>query len=166
MYERFRAEKIKALSMAENAVCPLSFYIFRGEVLGVLGMDGMERNSLIRILSGQEKMLQGRMWIDGEEIKISSVYDGQKKGIYLINQESRLFPQRSIEENFILMLFRKIILMIISLLLMCRLQVLIVLVLLKQELNLITLEEAAFPQEAEVLVPLVVASVVAGVARG
>ena len=63
MYERFRAEKIKALSMAENAVCPLSFYIFRGEVLGVLGMDGMERNSLIRILSGQEKMLQGRMWI-------------------------------------------------------------------------------------------------------
>lgn len=107
MYERFRAEKIKALSMAENAVCPLSFYIFRGEVLGVLGMDGMERNSLIRILSGQEKMLQGRMWIDGEEIKISSVYDGQKKGIYLINQESRLFPQRSIEENFILMYKRE-----------------------------------------------------------
>lgn len=107
MYERFRAEKIKASSVLESAICPLSFYIFGGEVLGVLGMDGEERDGLIRILSGQEKIVQGKIWLDGKEIKISSVYDGQREGIYLVKQESRLFSHCNIEENFILMYKRE-----------------------------------------------------------
>ncbi|MGI6005955.1 MAG: ATP-binding cassette domain-containing protein [Ruminococcus sp.] len=107
MYERFRAEKVKASSALENAVCPLSFYIFKGEALGVLGMEGEERDGLIRLLSGQEKMIQGKIWLDGKEIKISSVYDGQREGIYLVKQESRLFSHCNIGENFILMYKRE-----------------------------------------------------------
>lgn len=107
MYERFRAEKIWISSAAESQGHELSFYIFKGEVLGILGIDGEERDCMINVLTGAKRMTRGKLCLDGKELELSSIRDGQQHGIYLVQYESKLFLERSMAENFVLLYRRE-----------------------------------------------------------
>ena len=66
MYEILRADRLCIHSPAENHIHNLSFSIFKGEVLGVLGLGGAGRSSLARMLAGLERIYSGAMWVDGK----------------------------------------------------------------------------------------------------
>lgn len=100
MYEILRADRLCIQSPAENHIHNLSFSIFKGEVLGVLGLGGAGRSSLARMLVGLERIHSGAMWVDGRKVVFNSIREGQKSGIYLIQYESKLIPGQNIAENF------------------------------------------------------------------
>jgi ribose transport system ATP-binding protein/inositol transport system ATP-binding protein len=73
-----------------------------GEVLGLMGENGAGKSTLMNVLGGIYKPDGGRIFIDGEEVAISSVQDAQAHGIAFIHQELALEQHMTVAENIFL----------------------------------------------------------------
>ncbi|MCD7999283.1 MAG: ABC transporter ATP-binding protein [Clostridiales bacterium] len=74
----------------------ISFDVKKGEFLGVLGLSGCGKTTLVRILIGLEKKDSGEILKDGKEI---STLPPDKRGMGIIFQNYALFPNMTVLEN-------------------------------------------------------------------
>lgn len=72
-----------------------------GEILSIVGPSGGGKTTLLRCISGLEKMDAGGIFIDGEEIDPMSRKDVENT-ISVVFQEFHLFPHLSVMDNLIL----------------------------------------------------------------
>ncbi|MBT2658606.1 sugar ABC transporter ATP-binding protein [Bacillus sp. ISL-18] len=79
-----------------------NFELELGEVHALLGENGAGKSTLMKILNGIYSIDEGKVYINGNEVQISSVKDAQKYGISIIHQEISLVPYLSIAENIYL----------------------------------------------------------------
>lgn len=63
-----------------------SIDLYPGEVVGLLGHNGAGKSTLIKVLSGAYQADSGQIFVDGQEVKISSPQDAQRYGIETIYQ--------------------------------------------------------------------------------
>lgn len=103
MYEILRADRLRIQSPTEDICHYISFSIFRGEVLGVLGLSGAGRTTLAKMIAGIDRITSGNLWVGDKQIMLNSIRSGQEHGIYLIQNESKLMSGLSIAENFIIL---------------------------------------------------------------
>ena len=73
-----------------------------GTVLAVLGENGAGKSTAIKIISGVYVPDEGRIEIDGREVRILTPRDGQANGIRVIYQEMMNAPTLSVYENIFL----------------------------------------------------------------
>ena len=85
-----------------QALDDVTIELHPGEVLALLGENGAGKSTLLKILSGAERPDDGRISLDGEEIRLSGPLDAQERGIVTIYQEFNLIPTLSIAENVLL----------------------------------------------------------------
>ncbi|MBU5486543.1 sugar ABC transporter ATP-binding protein [Clostridium sp. MSJ-11] len=76
--------------------------VYEGEVLALLGENGAGKSTLMKILCGVYKKDSGSIFINGEEVHINGIKDGEKLGISIIHQELSLLPNLKIYENIFL----------------------------------------------------------------
>jgi methyl-galactoside transport system ATP-binding protein len=77
----------------------------RGEVLGIGGLVGAQRTELMEAIFGLRSVQSGKIYINGEEVKIHSAMDAKKHKIALLTEERRvtgIFPVLSIQENTVI----------------------------------------------------------------
>lgn len=82
----------------------LSLRAYRGEIVGIGGLQGQGQSEFIRALLGAETMEEGTILYDGEEIRFKSPTQAVKNGMGFISGERNreaMFPLRSIEENIL-----------------------------------------------------------------
>ncbi len=94
--------EVEALDSGYGAIKVLrgvSFSIAEGEVLGVLGRNGMGKTTLIRALSGLIKTTSGAIRLDGEDISGLQAYERARRGITTVVQGRGIFPQLTVREN-------------------------------------------------------------------
>lgn len=72
-----------------------------GEILSIVGPSGGGKTTLLRCISGLEKMDAGEIFIDGEKIDPMSQKDVENT-IGVVFQEFHLFPHLSVLDNLIL----------------------------------------------------------------
>lgn len=80
----------------------ISFYVRKGEILGLAGLVGAGRTETARAIFGADPIAQGEIWIDGKRADISSPKDGIKEGIALIPEDRKkhgALLEMSIREN-------------------------------------------------------------------
>lgn len=80
----------------------VSFSVRRGEILGVAGLIGAGRTETMRCIFGLDKLTNGRIILEGQEIKIHNPSDALKYGIAMVpedRKESGLVLGMSIKEN-------------------------------------------------------------------
>ncbi|WP_239025173.1 ABC transporter ATP-binding protein [Rhodoligotrophos defluvii] len=77
----------------------LSFSLEKGEVLGVLGRNGMGKTTLIRALAGTIPTARGAIVLDGEDITALPDYQRARRGITTIVQGRGMFPKLTVREN-------------------------------------------------------------------
>jgi ribose transport system ATP-binding protein len=83
----------------------VNFTLLRGEILGVGGLVGSGRTELARALFGAEPADQGRIFVDGKPVRLSSPADAVEAGIVLVPEDRKdqgLVLDLSLEQNLAL----------------------------------------------------------------
>lgn len=74
----------------------------RGEIHAICGENGAGKSTLMKILYGMQAPDEGRMLVDGEEVRLSSPSDAIALGIGMVHQHFMLADQLTVLENVIL----------------------------------------------------------------
>jgi ribose transport system ATP-binding protein len=82
-----------------KALNDVSFNIYAGEIMALLGENGAGKSTLMKILSGVYTKDGGEMFFNGEPLNLKDPKDAQKKGIAIIHQELNLVPELTVAEN-------------------------------------------------------------------
>jgi ribose transport system ATP-binding protein len=79
----------------------VSFAVGRGEVLGMVALEGQGQDSLFEILSGDRKPVSGELRHEGRVVHARHPGDAVGRGIVLVpaDRGEALLPQRSVLEN-------------------------------------------------------------------
>lgn len=83
----------------------VSFELHKGEILGFYGLMGAGRSDLLDCLAGVRSDATGRIWLNGQEIKASSVKGRIQSGFVLVpedRQRDGLVPTLSVADNILL----------------------------------------------------------------
>ncbi|WP_437931448.1 sugar ABC transporter ATP-binding protein [Sorangium sp. So ce291] len=97
--------EMKAISKGFPGVQSLSsvdFRLFPGEVHSLMGQNGAGKSTLVKVLTGVHAPDEGRILLDGREIRPTSPLDAQKLGISAVYQEVNLCTNLSVAENIFL----------------------------------------------------------------
>ncbi len=80
----------------------LSLEIAEGQVMAVLGRNGMGKTTLIRSIIGFTKPRTGKVTFDGADITALQPHEIVKLGVALVPQGRRIFPSLTVMENLLL----------------------------------------------------------------
>jgi simple sugar transport system ATP-binding protein len=73
-----------------------------GEIHALLGENGAGKSTLMNILYGLARPDEGRILLDGEEVRITSPSDAIARGISMVHQHFMLVPVLTVAENILL----------------------------------------------------------------
>ncbi|MEM7522180.1 MAG: ABC transporter ATP-binding protein [Pseudomonadota bacterium] len=81
------------------ALHDVSFHAKPGEVVGILGHNGMGKTTLLRAIMGFVKVTGGDIVFEGDSIRGRSVHQRAAAGLGLVPQGRDIFPNLTVEEN-------------------------------------------------------------------
>ncbi len=84
------------------ALSDVSLSFNSGEIHALIGENGAGKSTLIKVICGGLKADEGKVLIDGKEMRFNNFSDSMKQGISLIAQEIQAIPESSIAENIML----------------------------------------------------------------
>jgi ABC-type sugar transport system ATPase subunit len=90
-----------------RALDKVNFDIEKGEIHGLLGENGAGKSTLMKIISGALKQDEGKIKLEGEEVKLRSPLDAENKGIAMVYQELHLLTDLSVAENIFISEFNQ-----------------------------------------------------------
>jgi ABC-type branched-subunit amino acid transport system ATPase component len=93
------ADDVSAGYGAITVLRGISVGITAGEILGVLGRNGMGKSTLIRCLSGLIRPSSGRIMFDGADITTLPAHERARRGMTTVIQGRGMFPKLSVRES-------------------------------------------------------------------
>jgi monosaccharide-transporting ATPase len=85
-----------------RALHGVDFELHGGEIHGLVGENGSGKSTLLRILAGQLAPDQGRIRLDGREVRFADAARAMAAGIATVTQETTLVGELSVAENIFL----------------------------------------------------------------
>ena len=79
----------------------ISLTIGRGEMVSLLGRNGMGKTTTVRSIMGLTPAAAGSICLDGQEIRSLSAYRIAKRGIGLVPEGRQVFPNLTARENLV-----------------------------------------------------------------
>jgi branched-chain amino acid transport system ATP-binding protein len=79
----------------------LSLQLEQGQILGLLGRNGMGKTTLVNSIMGFNPPRRGKILFKGADITQSSSVETVRSGMGLVPQGRRVFPTLSVEENLL-----------------------------------------------------------------
>ena len=83
-----------------QALDKVSFKIHKGEIVGLLGDNGAGKSTLIKIVSGNFPPDEGKIFMEGREVKFNTPAEAYASGIETVYQNSPVCNHISVFENF------------------------------------------------------------------
>jgi len=80
----------------------ISFYVRKGEVLGLSGLMGSQRTEIMRCIFGLDKFDSGEVYLDGKPVKFKSSFSAIKNGICMVQEDRKkegIVDTMSVMEN-------------------------------------------------------------------
>jgi len=82
-----------------EAVKGISFEVPQGEIVTLIGANGAGKSTTLRTVSGLVKPASGKIYFEGEDITGLPPYEIVSKGITLVPEGRRVFPDLTVLEN-------------------------------------------------------------------
>ena len=79
-----------------HAVNDVSFKLYQGETLGLVGESGCGKSTLLRMICGLEASTSGKIFINSKDV---TSLEAAKRGVSMVFQSYALFPHLSVKEN-------------------------------------------------------------------
>ncbi len=79
----------------------LSLKLEQGQILGLLGRNGVGKSTLVNSIVGFNPPRRGRIIFKGNDITQSSSFETVRSGMGLVPQGRRVFPTLTVEENLL-----------------------------------------------------------------
>jgi branched-chain amino acid transport system ATP-binding protein len=79
----------------------LSLTVEQGQILGLLGRNGVGKSTLVNSICGFNPPRRGRIIFKGADITRTSSFETVRSGMGLVPQGRRVFPTLSVEENLL-----------------------------------------------------------------
>lgn len=80
----------------------ISFSLFQGETLALLGANGAGKTSLINILGGRSQSDSGRIYYREKKVLLHNPFDAKTLGIYISSDKKRILDNLTVAENITL----------------------------------------------------------------
>ena len=80
----------------------ITLSVNRGEIHALLGENGAGKTTLMKMLFGFEKPDNGKIFIDGKEVKIKNALEAINLGVGMVHQHFMIVPSMTVTENLIL----------------------------------------------------------------
>jgi len=95
----FRMEGVSKRYGGVHALQNSSLAVEAGRIHAILGENGAGKSTLIKIMSGVVAPDEGRMVMEGREVRFSSPAEANQAGIVCVFQELSLLPDLSVADN-------------------------------------------------------------------
>ncbi|HEU5363211.1 MAG TPA: ABC transporter ATP-binding protein [Gaiellaceae bacterium] len=82
-----------------HAVRDVSLEVAEGETVAIVGANGAGKTTLLRSIAGAHRPSGGRVVFAGEDVTRMPAHRRVKRGIALVPEGRRLFPELTVEEN-------------------------------------------------------------------
>ena len=102
MSELLRMEHISKRFGNFYANQDINFSVAKGEVHTLLGENGAGKSTLMNILIGLYQPTEGKIFLNGQEVRIESPSQAVKLGIGMVHQHFMLVEAMTVFENIIL----------------------------------------------------------------
>lgn len=102
--EILRMEQISVTNDGAKILDNTWINLFRGEIVGLLGLNDSGKSCMMRVLTGACPDYTGKIWVEEQPVKISSRLEARRHGIFLIPRSLSLVPDMNITENIFLIL--------------------------------------------------------------
>ncbi|RVU16179.1 ABC transporter ATP-binding protein [Methylobacterium oryzihabitans] len=96
-----RVENLQSAYGDSRVLFGIDLAVERGEVVTLLGRNGMGKTTTIRSVFGLLKPRGGRVTIDGEDVTGRPPHLVARRGLGLVPEGRQIFPNLSVEENLI-----------------------------------------------------------------
>lgn len=83
-----------------QALKGVSFEVYRGDVLALLGDNGAGKSTLIKIISGNYQADRGRIYLEGKMVRFGSPAEAREAGIETVYQQSPVCLNATVIANF------------------------------------------------------------------
>ena len=80
----------------------VSFHVQRGEVVALMGRNGMGKSTVLRAITGHLPAVDGRIALDGEEILGRPAHEIANLGVGYVPQGREIFGDFTTEENLLM----------------------------------------------------------------
>jgi urea transport system ATP-binding protein len=84
---------------AAQALRRVSLEARAGEVMSVLGRNGVGKTSLLRAIIGQQRLSGGRIVWQGEDLATLAPFERARRGVAFVPQGREIFPLLTVREN-------------------------------------------------------------------
>jgi ABC-type sugar transport system ATPase subunit len=92
-----------------RALAGVDLSLRRGELLGLVGDNGAGKSTLMKVLSGAVIPDEGRMFVNGSEVRFRGPEDARKLGIEMIYQDLAVFNNLDVAANIFIGRERRIV---------------------------------------------------------
>lgn len=94
-----RIDRISKSYYGVKALKDVSFDIYKGEIIGLLGANGAGKSTLLKIIGGVEKASDGHILLENIALDHVTPHSAKLKGIISVYQELNLFLNMTVAEN-------------------------------------------------------------------
>src|ERR1041385_148929 len=99
MTDLLQIERIETRSGRSQALFGVSLAIAPGEMVTLMGRNGMGKTTTVRSIMGLTPARAGSIRLDGREIRTLPAYRVAKLGLALVPEGRQIFPNLTVREN-------------------------------------------------------------------
>jgi len=98
----FKVENVNMSYDDLQVLWDVSFHVNEGEIVVLIGANGAGKSSILKTISGLQKVSSGTIEYNGEDLTKIDPAEIIKKGIVHVPEARRLFNEMTVEENLIM----------------------------------------------------------------
>src|SRR5262249_47590479 len=92
-------EQVRAGYAGSLVLTDVDLTVHEGEAVALLGRNGVGKTTMLRAITGTVPKSAGRIVMDGADITASRPYEINRRGISIVPEGRRLFPNLTVTEN-------------------------------------------------------------------